>query len=57
MEFVSPVLISAGFGVLGVIMARRRRRNGLFWGLLGALFPIVLLILLILPRIKSTENT
>ena len=50
MDLFTASIVSAGFGALGVIMARRRHRSGLVWGLLGALFPLALLILLILPR-------
>jgi hypothetical protein len=53
MDLFTATIVSAGFGALGVIMARRRHRNGLLWGVLGAVFPLVLLILLILPRVDS----
>jgi hypothetical protein len=53
MDLLTAIAISAVFGALGVVMARRRGRSGLLWGLIGALFPFVLLLLLILPRLDS----
>jgi hypothetical protein len=43
--FAIALLITAGFAWLGRHMALKRNRNGLLWGLAGALFPPLLLIL------------
>ena len=38
MDLLSATAISAVFAALGVVMARRRGRSGLLWGLIGARF-------------------
>ena len=56
MDLFTASLVSAAFAALGVIMARRRRRSGILWGVLGAFFPLVLLVLLILPKVEAGEG-
>ncbi len=53
MDLVSAMAGSAVFAALGVAMARGRGRGGLPWGLIGALFPFVRLLLLIVPKLDS----
>jgi hypothetical protein len=44
------------FGWLGRHLALKRNRNGLIWGVGGALLPPVLLLLFVLPAAKAEDG-
>lgn len=49
MEIALVIAISIAFSVLCVVMARKRRRNEMLWGILGFCFgPITVIVLAIL---------